>query len=444
MKEIKCFMINTDFITPDNRTVAEVYELSDEGYTFSKRKQHLHLEDSKNKALVNFHYTEDNELTQEEAKFIFNVIENFTNHLSMKLIENKDEITTSFLQDFNAASTTKLLSIDYNTTTKIGDIKYPDYVMFTTKGLACSSWLSDFSFKQFYPLYDVDIIPPFQRFNSIVKNNEEMIYELDNFNLAIFAESLDQRKAGHPPTYTKVINVPYYPDGSDRGIPCNFGFNVYGKQGEYDHLLRDTLYQYLNKDLGLEPAWIEQHFPDIFKVNEFFLVPLWTNFAIPFTTGQGSVNSQMVPAFSADLPLDTFIPSYTEDLEYLQNNTYTVPFVYNNLTLYIVNGRRTVEQIRDFRKYYHDYITVSSRHPDFDRMSDSTMRFITMMETMFYVADSSAQTEVFSKMMEPGQHKFSISERAGVDYLSILFGEHRYYMIPRYEYVRIANIIKEK
>lgn len=440
MKEIKCFMTNSDFITPDNRTVAEVYELSDEGYTFSKRKQHVWLASAKHKGIVNFHYTEENELTQEEAEFIFKVIEDFSTHITTKIIENKDEITTTFLQEFNASSKTKLLNIDYNTTTKVGDEKYPDYVLFKTKGLSCSCWLSDFSFKQFYPLYDIDIIPPFQRFEQIVRNDAEMIYELDNFNLAIFAESLDIRKEGHPSTFTKVINVPYYPDKGDKGIPCNFGFNIYGKQGEFDHLLRETLYQYLNKKLGLEEAWIEKHFPDIFKVNEFFIIPEWTSYAIPFATGQGSINSQILPTYPKVSGLEHFIPSYADDIEDLKKSAYDVPFAYNNITTRIVNGRRTVDQIKDFRKYYHDLITYSSKHPDFDRMSSETMRFLIMMESMFYIADSNAQTEIFSKMMVPSEFKFSLSERTEVEYLSILFRDHRYYMLPRYEYERIEKL----
>lgn len=433
MKEIRCFLINSSYIIPSNRDVAPVFELSSEGYTFAKNRQEVWLED-KERSLLNFHYTKETELTVEEATSIFSIVETFIKDISTKVIDKKSEVITNFIRIYNEVNTNKISKFDYNTIIEYREGKYPDFVTFETEELACSVWLADQSFKVFYPLYDIDIVTPFARFDDVLNNVDEMVYELEQFDLSVFAERIDQTKEGYPSTYSKVLNIPYYPTKNGTPIPCNFGFNIYGRQGNYDHLIRDELYDYLNKEKGQSPEWIEEHFPDIFKVNEFFIVPMWDRFAIPFKVGQGSVNSQVIETFPDEWNVPKFVKTYDDKELELKQNTYNVPFNHSHLLGHVINGRYSKEDIRKFTDYYSDYICVPTPHPDFSRMKERTQRFITMMEYMLEIADSTTETEVFSKIMNVKEHTFSLSKRSGVNFISVLYREHRYYVVPRYEY----------
>ena len=438
MKEIRCFLINNSYIIPSNRNVSPVYELSSEGYTFAKHRQEVWIEE-KERAVLSFHYTKETELNVEEASLIFKVVEAFVQDISTKVIDNKSEIIANFIRAYNQVNPKKIVSLDYNTIIEFDGAKYPDFITFEVDNLICSVWLSDQSFKVFYPLYDIDIVTPFARFDDVLDNVEEMVYELEIFDLSVFAERIDQTKEGYPSTYSKILNVPYYPTKKGPAIDCYFGFNVYGRQGNYDHLIRDELYDYLNKDKGKSPEWIEEHFPDIFKVNEFFIVPLWDRYAIPFKVGQGSVNSQVIETFEDEFNVPLFVQTYDTDIVDLKKNTYNVPFNHSHLLAHVVNGRYSTEDIRKFTDYYNDYICVPTPHPDFSRMKERTQRFITMMEYMLEIADSMTETEIFSKIMAVKEHSFSLSKRSGVNFISVLYRDHRYYVVPRYEY---ENIIK--
>jgi hypothetical protein len=125
------------------------------------------------------------------------------------------------------------------------------------------------------------------------------------------------------------------------------------------------------------------------------------------------------------------------DVDYLKENTYNVPFDYNNILLQITNGFYTVQEVKDFLSYYSDLITATSTHPDFSRMSQRTQHFVTLLEHFCNVCDSENATDMFNKILSTEEYKFTIIERAGVTYLSYHFKDHQYYIIPKYEYARL-------
>jgi hypothetical protein len=214
---------------------------------------------------------------------------------------------------------------------------------------------------------------------------------------------------------------------------CYFAFNQYGAQGNYDYVLKLYLYQQLLA-LGLTPIQIESLFPSILQINEFFIVPRWESVAIPSRIGQNGIRSQVSKAHSDVFDGGKYIKVYT-DLNYLRDNTYNVPSDYNNILLRISNGMYTELAVRDFALQFSDLITVTSTHPDFARMSTQTQHFVTLLENLLFVADSSSQTEMLFKIVDNENYRFQMVSRQGIWYLSFFFGAHQYYVIPRYEYV---------
>jgi hypothetical protein len=438
VKELKGFMTRDDFIIAANNQVAPVFELSNIAYTYSLQRKQYYSATNSLYSLHAFNLVGTEELLQSEVEVITDVVVKFTTFLTTNQITNKQQTLILFTNNFNAQfPNTPISDLTYNDTVNYNTIKAPDYLSFKIQDINCTIWLSDSVFRTFYPHYDIRIVLPMENFASIVNNTSDFIAALEAMNLMEFNKRIEENKNNAPTTYTKIINIPYRVPNTTVTKNCYFAFNIYGLQGNYDYILKLELYNYLVNTLGLNGEFIESIFPSILNINEFFIVPRWDKVAISAQVGEIGINSQISRTYNETFDQNKFIKIYTNDT-YLANNTYNVPFDYNNVLLQVTNGYYTDMDVKDFRSYYNDFITVTSTHPDFARMKTRTQRFISLLENMLDVCNSNNATELFNKVLQNKDYRFTIITRAGVSYLSIFYEDHQYYVIPKYQFMLVA------
>lgn len=437
-RQIRGFVTCDSFINNNNGVVAPIYELSDMGLTYSKQKQQYVSSNDSTFSLYVFKEIENDGLTQTEINNIINIVKEFALYCTtVQLAEAQDRVIT-FMANYNVAHPGETVSdLKYTTLIETENLTAPGYMTFTVLGISCSIWLNDPAFRGYFPDYEINIVYPFGNFTSIVANVSAMVDALANFSLVTFNTRIEQAKGNYPTTYVKILDIPYRIPGTQLLKPCYFAFNQYGAQGNYDYVLKLKLYETL-LGLGLTSEYIENIFPSILKINEFFITPRWDRFAIPTQIGQNGILSQISKAYGDTFDLATYIKVYT-DLDYLRNNSYNVPYDYKNALLTISNGFYTEDDYKDFRTYFGDLITVTSTHPDFGRMSSKTQRFATLLENMLEVADSETSVKMFNKMLANQDYNFNMITRQGVWYLSIFFEKHQIYVIPKFEYTRLKN-----
>lgn len=432
-KEIKGFITRDDFITSLSSTTSPVYELSPISLTYAKEKSQYYSSLDSLYSLYTFSATDITELSQTEVDDIIYVVTELSAFLTSTLVTNKQQAIVLFTADYNSKNPSKPISgLNYNTIVNYNNIAVVDYLTFSITGIVSNIWLSDAVFRAFYPEYDINIVLPFSQFSTLVTNTSNFITALNDFDLIVFNARVEEDKSNKPTTYTKIINIPYKVPNTSVNKNCYFAFNIYGLQGNYDYILKLELYNYLTVTLGLDGELVESLFPTILNINEFFITPRWDKVAIPSQVGQTGINSQIASAYAEEFDLDNFVKVYT-NLTYLKQNTYTVPFDYNNILLEVTNGYYTEASKQDFKAYYSDLITVTSTHPDFARMSQKTQRFITLLENIINVSDSENSTELFNNLLANSNYHFTIITRAGISYISIFYEDHQYYVIPKYE-----------
>ena len=437
-KEIKGFVTRDDFVTPRNHEVSPVYELSDISYTYSKEKQQHYSASNSIYSLYVFKMVEGDNLIQPEVENILDVVVGFSNFLTSSQVTNKQQAIILFMNDFNLVNTTRPVSdLTYNVIVSHNNIKTVDYLSFKISDVICNIWLSDSVFRAFYPDYDISIVLPFNNFENILNNTSEFITALDKFSLTEFNTRIELNKGTDPTTYSKIMNIPYRIPNTTVLKNCYFAFNIYGIQGNYNHILKLELYNYLTNTLGLDGETVEYLFPTILNINEFFITPRWDKVAIPSQVGQIGISSQVNLTYMEVFDIDKFVKIFN-DTNFIRSNTYNVPIDYNNLLLHVTNGYYTEEPIQDFKKYYSDFITVTSTHPDFARMSQRTQRFITLLENMLNISNSNNSTEMFNKILANMNYQFTIITRNGVTYISYSFEDHQYYVLPKYQMLSLA------
>lgn len=437
-KEIKGFITRDDFINSNNSTVSSIYELSDIGSTYSKNKQQYYSSVDPLYNMTVFKLTELTELTQTQVDDYINVVKKFSAFLTTTSVSNKQQAIILFLNNYNSEYPSKTITeFNYNTIISLNSIKSVDYLTFTMGGVIANFWMSDSVFKAFYPEYDINVVLPLANFTAVVNSTTDFISALEKFDLIEFNRRVEVDKNDIPSTYTKMVNIPYRVPNTTVDKNCFFAFNIYGLQGNYDYILKLELYNHLVHDLGLDATYVETIFPTILNINEFFLTPRWEKMAIPSQIGFAGINSQIAKTFNEDFDLTKFIKIYP-NTSYLRENTYSVPFDYNNLLIQVTNGFYTVGDIKDFKNYYSDFMAIGSTHPDFARMKQRTQKFIILLENLLDVANSANSTEMFNKILQNTNYHFTIISRAGVNYISYFFEEHQYYLLPRYEFLNLV------
>jgi len=436
-KELKAFVTSDMFVNNLPNTVSPLYEISSVALTYSRNKQQYFSSVNSLYSLHLFRAVDLTLLTQNEVNDIINVVIELGNFLSTTQLIGKQQILVSFTNRYNQLNPTSPVSnLSYNNTVDINLSRNADYLSFTIKGINCEIWLSDSIFRTFYPHYEISIVLPFTNFLQTVNTPSRFITALENFDLLEFNERIELDKGTNPTTYTKILNIPYRIPGTNVDKNCYFAFNIYGLQGNYDYVLKLELFQYMTTTLEMSSSLVEELFPSILNINEFFITPRWDKIAIPSQVGQASIASQIASTFNETFDIDKFVKVYN-NINYLRNNTYSVPFDYNNLLLHITNGYYSESNLQDFKQYFNDFITVTSTHSDFARMSARTQHFVSLLENMLTVATANNSTELFNNLIGNTNYRFTIITRGGVSYLSFFLDKHQIYLLPKFQFLSL-------
>ena len=433
-KNLKAFITRDDFITPALAEVSPIYELSHIGKTFSNSVKKFHTSAFPLHTLYAFKIENGNTLNTHEINSVINVVHSFTQYLTSTVSVSKQQDILVFTSNFNSANpSTPISNLNFNTPVTHNNVRSVDYLTFTIANMNVSMWLSDLVFRTFYPDYEVQIVLPFDNFRDIVRTPSNFIQALDTFDLVEFNRRVQENKNEVPTTYSSVVNIPYRVPNTNILKNCYFGFNIYGAQANYEHILKLELFNNLLSLLNNESMFIESSFPSILRMNEFFITPRWERVGISAQIGLTGINSQISSTFNEVFDTPRFIP-LINNYSFIRNNTFNVPFIYNNILLQITNGMYSEDSLRDFRTYFRDFIAVNTTHPDFSRMSTRTQRFIVVLKSMLEVGNASNSTELFNNVIRSTNTRFTITTRSNVTYISHRFDQHHLYLIPRYQF----------
>ena len=437
-RQIKAFVTCDSFIDNQASLVSPLYEMSDIALTYARNKQQYYSTEDALYSLYVFHNTLVPEMTQSETNSVLKVVKTFMTHYSLTHNATTQQTLISFMSNHNVQNPDEeVTDLTVSGVVEMTEGKGVEYLHFTVRGIECNIWVNDPSFRAFYPEYEIDIVHCIPNFVSVVQNGTLMLAALAQFNLVEFNTRIEAAKGKNPTTHMKILSIPYHLPFSTVVKECYFAFNQYGSQGNYDYVLKLKLYEYL-LSLGMTSEFIESIFPSILQINEFFITPRWGNMAISSHVGQNGILSHVSKAYGAPFELETFIKVYPDPV-YLKNNTYHVPCDYNNALLAISNGYYTDPLVQDFLDVYGDIITVGSTHPDFSRMQSRTQRFITLMENMLNVCNTSTSSKMFARMMQNDSYTFHTVSRQGVWYLTHFFEGHQYYMLPRFQFLELTS-----
>ena len=247
-------------------------------------------------------------------------------------------------------------------------------------------WFSDEAFKTQYDEYQIVVIPPiepvdiFQRVKSVVEP------KLAEFNVPDLHERVLEKTGGEPYTFLVSKDYPWY----DREDPTatlmtTWTVAIYGLAGNNLEVIKDALADYIlaNSTYDRED-WIPV-FPDIFTNTEFTFIPLWQRRSVVDETVRGSLYSPIVPYDG----LPAFAAQFTKyvPVEHLQKYLQLAGIQYKSLASVVIGGHENRNAKYRLGDYFPDYALISTTSIDFNRMSASTVEFITKLTTAVIAAE---------------------------------------------------------
>lgn len=437
MRTIKGFMTRDDYISNDAEVTAPIFELSDYCNTYAKDKKSFYYSQNSLYSLKVFDAT--GVIAQADADRISAFVVFFGSFATTNVNMDYNQLLVNAVSAFNTLSpTNQITQFTFNSLVTYRGVRTAEYLYFVVNGeLEALVWTSNSVFKLVYPSYTVNTVFPFAEFAASVGNPNVFVPMLDSFDYATFMDRVNLAKGDYPPTHTRILNIPYKVPNTSVYKNCYFAFNIYNEQGNYDDILKLELFEYLLANTALNQATLETIFPSLLEINEFFIIPRWDRISIPTQVGQGSIYSQITPTFNKPFDLATFIKVYPA--AHMQTGTYDVPTEYNNLLLNIVNGYYTTAVKKDFKEIYSDLITVSTTDPDFSRMSTATQNFLTRLYDLLFIANSDTFLDLYNKIFSNNMiTSYKLRTRSDITYVAIRYLDHVYYVLPKYEFLRLA------
>lgn len=371
--------------------IATFGELSTHAKTYSRELGYYNNTQYPAVNFVSFHSVDTNGTDVEVPSTHTNVILNlgqwmYENSVNGILIGEADDFVTKVLNEFSELisdlSTGKMLQDD------LGNY-LPEYIQFKIRNQDdnyVKIWFSDDSFRRQYDEYEILVVPPVENVDDLFKTPQEVKALLDEMDDSKRMLRIEQTREKNPDTHTRVDMYTWHnPLQMEYELSTPWTVIIYGAAGNtLDRIRRATVEWVLANSAYPEEEW-EKFIPDLFKVTEFIITPLWDEYSIPNETLTAGLNS---PIIDYNLILDKARATATQYPD-AHVDMYTQVSVanYKSLGFIVVGGTENRDEIYTFKAQFPDYIVIPTSSNEFGRMSPITQEWVMKFSEMLKIAE---------------------------------------------------------
>jgi PKD repeat protein len=254
-------------------------------------------------------------------------------------------------------------------------------------------WFADAVFRNEYDLFSYAFVPPIANLDDFFKTAAAVQAEVNARTTPQLAAAIQLAQNHQPYTIVEASTFNWIdPQNATNFIPTAWTYLIWGAAGNNIDAIKSALQAYiLANSTHSHDEWAAI-FPDIFTSTEFIITPLWTQYAVPNKTLDPGVYSPTVnPNQALLMAQETAVGAGYND-EFVANVINIVPTSYKAMSLLVVGGPQNQGGIYEFAKRWPDYIDVSTTSTDFDRMSEDTQGFVSMLQTLLLAAENMTES----------------------------------------------------
>lgn len=396
---IKGFVENAKYLSNNYRTIAPFGEFGVNSKTYSKN-------------LYMYQNTLDTNLTFTSCSVVNDstgVIESSINTLVLKQI---DVISNFIYQQATTKQTTRDEVILFKTImdnfghiirfVKIGNIINNVYIfipeslewetVINNKTYLIRIWFTNNSFSEQYDDYEITVIPPIEHLDDFFLPEALLKKKLEAGNDVIQMEKVQVARDLFPETMLKAEMYDFHSKITQEVMfSTTWHILIYGIAGNDIDKIKEAICDYiLSNSTHTRDDWVKI-LPELFKHNEFVIIPRWDLYAIPDRVVTAGVHSSLLSTYDSNVLITDWLQNATPVKYaplYLSRNLQTFTHPYKNLGILAIGNPENKQNIFKLSDLVPDYISVSSTSIDFNRMSNDTMNVSKVISELIILAET--------------------------------------------------------
>lgn len=293
-------------------------------------------------------------------------------------------------------------------------------------------WLQDDAFANEYEHHTIYAIPPTPQVDDL---------RLDIFGLTAVLTSANSlasyvlRESQITQNYPKTALINYtltWHDLADQNriMETTWVLVVYGNAGTDQEAIKEAIREYIATNSS-QGQW-DLIYPSLYSENEFAIVPLWENLAVPETGGLQQLFSPtvtpaaMLSISRAHLPA-SYAPNTAAGNLHLNEKLRFLPTTYRQIGCLTLGNPNNSSGISDLKQLLPDLTAIPSNVADYSRMEEDTRTFLALLST----ALNEAYTANINTVL-PAQ--FTRAVRSNRIYVSFLHLGYQFMVLARISY----------
>lgn len=311
--------------------------------------------------------------------------------------------------------------------------RMPDYIKwrYNDSGtlLEIKVWFSDARFQTQYDDYEILISPPVANINTLDNTPASVGAQIAAItpsavftNMNVLMGNFPTRTIAHPITWV-------YPTNPAVTITTYWYLALYGPMATDLDNIKNAIRDYISDNSALT-VW-QSIYPSLYADNEFVIIPLWNNVAVPETTIDPALFGSMTNVNKLKTVATALIPqTYAQSTNistFLNQQLVVASAFYRSLMFMAVGNPTNVNADYSFAAKYPDYMDVDSGSADFARLTQNTQDFIIALNT----ALSHAKDLTMTSAIPVGYTRVVRNSRV---YLAFVYGAFTYMVLAMISY----------
>lgn len=273
-----------------------------------------------------------------------------------------------------------------------GTIQLPSWASWTdtATGDFIKVWFADQNFQDEFDDYSITVIPPLEPLDNFFNSFAKVSADINAITLTSLTDKIQAAKLVHPETYVRTLSFKRLNiDNKSQYVMTYWPVLIYGKAGDNLDSQKDAIVEYvLANSTHSREDW-EAIMPDLFKRTEFIIIPRWDLISIPNLSELSALYGNMLDPNECITTAQKFAPFY--DAAFVAANLYIVPYDYKAINMLIVNGSSNSADKLNIAKIFPDYIPVPSTSTDFNRMTQYTQDWASLVERLLITAETAGE-----------------------------------------------------
>ena len=439
---LKAFATHSYFTTNTKLVEHTFGELSTDSRTYERDVALYSHANDKQLNLVVFNYTEnavEKPATDKAVNLALTISKAIYDYLISKAKEiYRDELKTKLLNDFR--STTQ--KFDLGEIVTDGEYYCPQWVTFKDlDNNEFTIWFSDKSFKTEYDEFEIAIVPPVENMDIFFTTKTEVEKELAKIPVDLLTRLANARKANSPVTVFRLDIFKWYnPVTKKSELDTNWYILIWGDAGDNIDSVKEKIQDLILKSSTHSREEWKEVFPEIFKRNEFIIVPQWDVFS-----NESKVKTQ-ASLYSPFVNYNDVVAKYalphmkamTEG--HIKTNAQVTSLYYRSIASVTCGSPENKDNKFKLQDVFPDFIDVASTSTDFNYQTTNTQNWSLKLQDMLAIAETMTPTSSLprEKVTLPGgeivngEKIYSKVIRDNKLFLVMKFGDYHYLVASKY------------